>query len=131
MEKNAYNSDSAEQDKPPIAKPKHGRPLLILGGFLVFASIALALGLGLGLGLKKHGSNTAGSSSSPAASATPSGTPSQASGTVESWRRDTLEYNLDMSWDINAPPTTRLFNFTMTEIQAAPDGEFLCFVTQL
>ncbi|KAH8811565.1 multicopper like protein, partial [Xylogone sp. PMI_703] len=39
-----------------------------------------------------------------------------------SLRRSVADYGLDMSWDINAPPTTRVYNFTITEVQAAPDG---------
>ena len=125
MEKNPHQVDLAEPGKPPLVKPKRSRSLLIFGGLIVFVCVALALGLGLGLGLKKHGT-TATASSSPTPSATSSGTPSQASETLPPWRRDTAEYNLDMSWDINAAPTTRIFNLTMTEIQAAPDGQLLC-----
>ena len=126
MEKSSNHVDVAGPEKPPLIKPKRGRPLLIIGGIVVFVCVALALGLGLGLGLKKHGNNPATASSSPTPSPTSSGTPSQASETVPSWRRDTEEYNLDMTWDINAAPTTRIFNLTMTEIQAAPDGKLFC-----
>ncbi|PMD54496.1 multicopper oxidase [Hyaloscypha bicolor E] len=51
-----------------------------------------------------------------------SGTSPDISENRPSWRRDPLEYNLDRSWDINAAPTTRVFNLTSSEIQAAPDG---------
>jgi hypothetical protein len=42
---------------------------------------------------------------------------------LPSWRRDPQEYILDMNWDINAAPTTRVFNLTVSEIEAAPDGK--------
>jgi hypothetical protein len=113
-----------EKRAPTKTSGGRGRPLLIVGGAIVFIVVALALGLGLGLGLKHHhnGSPAATASSTSAA---PSSTPtdSLASEALQPWRRDTAEYNLDMSWDINAAPTTRVFNLTVSEIQAAPDGE--------
>lgn len=33
-----------------------------------------------------------------------------------------MDYNLDMNWNLNAPPTTRTYNLVVSEIQAAPDG---------
>ncbi|CZR51745.1 related to laccase precursor [Phialocephala subalpina] len=109
----------AEQEKPRTAKPRFGKVFLLLSG-LILVIVALALGLGLGLGLKHHHSSS--SSTEPSASATPSSTPSGISENIPSWRRDPSEYNLDMDWDINAAPTTRIFNITVSEIQAAPDG---------
>jgi hypothetical protein len=118
-----------DSQKPPANKT--GGRILLLVGALIFIVLALALGFGLGLGLKHHhnGSPAATTSSSPAS--TPSSSPinSTASETLQSWRRDTAEYNLSMDWDINAAPTTRVFNLTVSEIQAAPDGDtppFLC-----
>jgi len=99
---------------------------LLIGVAILVTIVALALGLGLGLGLQNHKSSTAGETQ-PANGTSPNST----YGTNESpdisrnrpsWRRDPLEYNLDMSWDINAAPTTRVFNLTVSEIQAAPDG---------
>lgn len=115
-------------EKPVAAKNsgRLGRSLLLVGGVIVFVVVALALGLGLGLGLKHHhGSSAPSTSSTPTPTPTPSSNPanSTASEVVQSWRRDTAEYNLDMSWDINAAPTTRVFNLTVSEIQAAPDGD--------
>ncbi|KAF8864554.1 hypothetical protein BDZ45DRAFT_797233 [Acephala macrosclerotiorum] len=111
----------AEQEKPRAAYPRFGKVfLLLLSGIIIVAILALALGLGLGLGLKHHHGSS--SSIEPSASATPSSTPSGISESLPSWRRDPAEYNLDMSWDINAAPTTRVFNITISEIQAAPDG---------
>jgi hypothetical protein len=109
----------------PAASNRSRRPLLLVGGGVVFVVFALALGLGLGLGLKhhNHGNSAATHSSTPAASRTPTNVPSTASEVLQPWRRDTAEYNLDMGWDINAAPTTRVFNLTVSEIEAAPDGE--------
>ena len=112
------------QEKPTRAKPsgRYGRLVLLVGGAIIFVVVALALGLGLGLGLKHHhGGTAAATSSSPTSTSSP--TNSTASEALQSWRRDTAEYNLDMGWDINAAPTTRVFNLTVSEIQAAPDGE--------
>jgi hypothetical protein len=112
------------QEKPAPAKPsgRYGRLALLVAGAVMFVVVALALGLGLGLGLKHHHRGTAAATSS---SPTPTSSPANgtASETLQSWRRDTAEYNLDMGWDINAAPTTRVFNLTVSEIQAAPDGE--------
>ena len=39
------------------------------------------------------------------------------------------DYTLDIaSWDFNAPPTTREYNFTLSEIQLSPDGVFRTMV---
>ena len=98
----------------------------LIGGIIIVAVIvlALALGLGLGLGLKKHSNKatarpqgTAGNASSPAP---PN---SYASQDLTPLRLDTKDYDLDMTeWDIAAPPTTRTYNFTLSEVEAAPDG---------
>ncbi|KAF2669115.1 hypothetical protein BT63DRAFT_401225 [Microthyrium microscopicum] len=86
--------------------------ILLVAAFIVV--LGLALGLGLGLGLKHRTSTT---ESSPATGS------SQASNQIQSWRRSTLDYALDLSgWDFNAPPTTRVYNFTASEIAAYPDG---------
>ena len=114
-----------EQKTVPAKKVSgHGRLPLFLGGAVVLLVVALALGLGLGLGLKNDhkGSPAATHSASPMPSSAP--TNSTASEILQSWRRDTAEYNLSMDWDINAAPTTRIFNLTVSEIEAAPDGGF-------
>lgn len=88
---------------------------------IVFVVIALGLGLGLGLGLKHHGNNSNVNASNSTASASP------APAVEPSWRRNTSEYELDMTtWDINAPPTTRYFDFTLSQIQGSPDGKTHC-----
>jgi hypothetical protein len=88
---------------------------ILLGTIAVIVILALVLGLGLGLGLKKHHN---------AAAASPSNSPPSLSSLgVEPWRNSTKEYALDFSnWDLNAPPTTRMYNFTASEITIAPDG---------
>jgi hypothetical protein len=106
-----------------------GKPILLIGASVVFVVLALSLGLGLGLGLKHHGSgSTVGASSTSSTSgalpsATPTNVPNAVSLALPSWRRDPQEYVLDMDWDINAAPTTRVFNLTVSEIEAAPDGK--------
>jgi hypothetical protein len=103
----------------PVGDSRRRRTGIILGIVLaVIVVLALALGLGLGLGLKKHkndsnnsGSNNASSDNNP-----------YASETLPPWRESTAGYALDMSWDINAMPTTREYNFTVAETQIAPDG---------
>ena len=116
----------AEEKNTSAAKSSNRRPLLLFGGVITFVIIALALGLGLGLGLKHHTHGEAATTNptSPAPSPGPTA-PSDASENLQSWRRSTLEYDLNMNWDVNASPTVRLFNFTISEIQAAPDGKIL------
>lgn len=116
----------AEQEKPVPANQRSKKFGLLIGGVVVlFLIIALGLGLGIGLGLGLKHHHGSSSSAVPSASASPSSTASGTPipSTFPSWRRDPSDYNLDMSWDINATPTTRVFNITVSEIQAAPDGE--------
>ena len=123
-------------DEKPVSEKKPSRHILRRGfTALVFVILALSLGLGLGLGLglrhHNHTSTTttpptsSGRSSTSAAPIATSTILSSASEVLQSWRRDTSDYNLDMSWDLNAAPTTRIFNLTVSEIQAAPDGRNL------
>ena len=96
-------------------------PRLTCFAVLFSLVIALGLGLGLGLGLQKH----AKSGSQPAPNSTSSGSepPSFASFEVPPWRQSTLAYNLSLdSWNFSAPPTTRVYNLTIGEIAASPDG---------
>jgi FtsP/CotA-like multicopper oxidase with cupredoxin domain len=89
--------------------------------------LALALGLGLGLGLKhsnKSNSDTSSGSPLPSSPEIPS-EDSQASLSIPPWRSNVEDYTLDIAnWDFNAPPTTREYNFTLSEIQLSPDGVF-------
>jgi hypothetical protein len=115
----------AGDDSHPKPPRKNGRALVwTVGTVVLFVILALGLGIGLGIGLKKQSSH--GMSPSPA---TESGSPSGNDAPVVSvptalpaWRLPADEYNLSMDWDLNAAPTTRVYNFTVGEIQAAPDG---------
>lgn len=109
----------------PAAVPRSKVRLLLVVVASAVIFIAMALGLGLGLGLDMH--HRGGSMLS---STTPSATPSASALTYnppignESWRLNTSEYFLDMTtWDLNAPPQDRIYNFTISEIEAFPDGE--------
>lgn len=120
----------ANKEQESIEKPRPKRLLLIiLGSVILFLVVALGLGLGLGLGLKRNGSKL--SPTKP--SATPTSSPNLLNFGLgnESWRLNTSEYLLDMTtWDINASPTTRIYNFTISEIEAFPDGGCDYFGTQ-
>ena len=109
------------KNAPATAPPRKASIVVIVGAFVLVTILALALGLGLGLGLKHH--HHASTSSTP--SATPSGgqVPSFSSFDVQPWRQNTEDYTLDLkNWDFNAAPTTRVYNFTVTEGTGAPDG---------
>lgn len=111
------HSDKKLRETTPKKSSSVGR--LLLPAIAVLVILALALGLGLGIGLKKHKNATSNSSAGSSGS-------SYASLDVPSWRRSTEEYALDMTtWDINAPPTVRSYNFTVSEITIAPDGMLL------
>ena len=111
------HSDEKLHETPPLKRRSSiGRPLIVAIAIVVI--LALALGLGLGLGLKKHKKSSSQDSSGS------SSENSHASLDVPSWRRSTEDYALDMTkWDINAPPTVRTYNFTVSEITIAPDGK--------
>lgn len=106
--------------------------MITLTAGIIFVVLALSLGLGLGLGLKHHSSapkvtsisTSTPTSSLPATTATATATsvPVGLSRDIPAWRRDPSEYNLDLSWDINAAPTTRVYHLTVSTIVAAPDG---------
>ena len=124
-------SPPVEVSEKQAGSKGHGfrKTVLLIAATVVFVVLALSLGLGLGLGLKHHGSGNAvgasstSSTSSASPSATPTNIPNAVSLALPSWRRDPQEYVLDMNWDINAAPTTRVFNLTVSEIEAAPDGK--------
>jgi hypothetical protein len=93
---------------------------------VAFVVVSLALGLGLGLGLG-HRSDLSSSPSPSPALATGALLPG-AGGTdnnsgVEEWRLDPSNYVLNMSWDLGAAPTTRHYDFVITEGRGWPDGE--------
>lgn len=102
------------------------RPGLLIGSIAVVVAVALglALGLGLGLGLKHSKTPKTQPQGVAANSSSPNSPSSYASLNLTSLRLATRDYNLDMTdWDIAASPTTRIYNFTLSEIDAAPDGK--------
>jgi hypothetical protein len=122
-----HGGGQTQEVEKPLATPtrKSRKPFLFIGTVIIFVVLALALGLGLGLGLKHKKASVGGGHSSNGTSpnlTNGTGESPDISENIPSWRRNPLEYNLDMSWDINAAPTTRVFNLTVSEIQAAPDG---------
>lgn len=125
--KEALQEDGAVKKPQPLMGSHKRWRFLLVGGLFLLIVLALALGLGLGLGLKRQDNSAlaAAPSTTILASPTPTPSPSGVPTPLQPWRLDTLEYNLDLSWNINAPPTTRVFNLTVSEIEAAPDGEFL------
>jgi hypothetical protein len=110
MEKRTDESPDLLIKERPVERRRGGRRTLIIFGIIaVVVVLALALGLGLGLGLKHHKNSTDSDSSN-------------ASQVVPTWRDATLDYALDMSWDLNAAPQDREYNFTATESTLAIDG---------
>lgn len=50
--------------------------------------------------------------------------PSSPRPALTSFRRDPREYVLDATWDVAAAPTTRHYNWTISEVEGNPDGLF-------
>lgn len=48
-----------------------------------------------------------------------------------SFRRDPGEYVLDVMWDMAAAPTTRRYDWTISEVDGNPDGELPDFLHSL
>ncbi|KLU86700.1 hypothetical protein MAPG_05712 [Magnaporthiopsis poae ATCC 64411] len=100
------------------------RTTAIIG--LVVAINIIVLSLGLKSGLKFRAAPLFGfvgppNHTRPAPPRLP-GLPLQP-GTPEEWRLNTdREYLLDMAWDLNAAPTTRRYDFVITQGKAWPDG---------
>ncbi|EXJ58514.1 hypothetical protein A1O7_05940 [Cladophialophora yegresii CBS 114405] len=128
------HSATSEGQGSPDAKDRghqsnvsRGRRVYLAIVLVLVVVLALALGLGLGLGLKHSSrSNSDDSPGSPLPSSpqTPS-EDSQASLSVPTWRSNVEDYTLDTaSWDFHAPPTTREYKFTLSEVQLSPDGVF-------
>ena len=101
--------------------------LLIAGGVVAFVVVSLALGLGLGLGLGHRASSSLTPSPSPSATGAPlPGAGADGNAKLEAWRLDPSSYVLNTSWDLGAAPTTRHYDFVITEGRGWPDGERAC-----
>jgi hypothetical protein len=114
----------SQHPKPPL---RTGRTLLwTAGSIALFVILALGLGIGLGLGLKNksnHGLSPAPATGTDGPSPSGAGNPVVPIPTaLPAWRLPPSDYHLSMDWDLNAAPTTRVYNFTVGEIQAGPDG---------
>ena len=89
----------------------------------VIVVLALALGVGLGVGLRKKSPSKLSNGTGNATDPVPLLPDSYASLEVPPWRSNTLDYSLDLvSWDLDAPATTREHFFTIEERSLAPDG---------
>ena len=125
-------SDQKDGDKSQRSSRRLS-PLVVIGVIAAaLLVLALALGLGLGLGLHRHHlvsvASTTGNGGSGTNGSNSSTTPldSYASLNVPSWRLNTEEYNLDLAnWDLDAPPTTRTYDWTISETDLAPDGMYV------
>jgi flagellar basal body-associated protein FliL len=115
-EKESPNMYAGEDVKASSRKRNPLKKIVIII-IAIIIILALTLGLGLGLGLKHH-------KASPSTQNEDSD--SLASSNVQSWRESTESYALDFTnWNINAPPTTRIYNFTIGQTQIAPDGKII------
>ena len=111
---------------PPPAKRRHVLFWAVLS-VVLFIVLGLGLGVGLGLGLHKPARGFSSPVTGPdcACSACPCVVEDPRPDiptNLPPWRLPDEEYQLSMDWDIYAAPTTRVYNFTVEEIQAAPDG---------
>lgn len=101
------------------------RSKLVLFGTAVVVVLALSLGLGLGLGLEhSNASTSSGSTSASTAAASSTNTSQWGDYSATFVARDQLvnpaDFVLAEAWDASAPPTTREFNWTVTEVWANP-----------
>ncbi|KAK9464589.1 Cupredoxin [Lipomyces arxii] len=82
----------------------------ILVGVAVLVIAAIALGMGIGLRRYQNSSNGLGS-------------PTGGSTWNDDWRLNTgTEYRVSKNWNSSAPLTTRVYNFTVSEVSGWPDG---------
>jgi FtsP/CotA-like multicopper oxidase with cupredoxin domain len=114
---------SPDENSLEERKRSSRRLWLLFGVGTIVVMLGFALGLGLGLGLKHvHNSSKSGGGAISQPSGAPT-TPSQASLAIPPWRSNVEDYTLHIkSWDFNAPPTTREYNLTLSEVQLSPDG---------
>lgn len=103
-------SESFLRTEPP--KPKHKRGILLATiCTVIILVLGLALGLGLGLGLKHRKHTTASASSS-----------SNLQKVSRSQLVDPSQFVLSPSFNVNAPPQQREYNWTLSEIISDPAG---------
>ncbi|KAJ1034863.1 hypothetical protein NDA18_000471 [Ustilago nuda] len=106
----------------PGSKQRKTRPRNFLAslGALVFI-LALTLGLGLGLGLsRKHRTQSGAATSS--SKIVPGATASNLAFIPREQLVDPTQLTLSPTWDRNAPPQDRIFNWTLTQVLANPAG---------
>jgi iron transport multicopper oxidase len=104
------SANSEIESKGPITQKSASRRSL-LGGILLVVLVALALGLGLGLGLK-HGMHAH----------SPSNSTNSVTVVSRSQLVDPSQLVLSPSFDVNTPPQSREFNWTLSEIISDPTG---------
>lgn len=93
-------------------KPKHKRGVFLAAVCAaIILVLGLALGLGLGLGLKHRKHSAASGSSS-----------SNFQNIPRSQLVDPSQFVLSPSFNVNAPPQQREYNWTLTEIVSDPAG---------
>ena len=113
------SSSQAELEKatPPNNKRSPSKlRWLIFGALAAVIVLVLALGLGLGLGLRKRSSLSSASAQ----------TTDSNGATLPVVPRDKLvdpaQFTLDPSWDRNAAPQVRAYNWTVSRILSSPAG---------
>jgi hypothetical protein len=93
-------------------RTRRGTTIAIGAGVALVVVLALALGLGLGLGLKKHHSSSSSGDTS-GNSTSPSSLPPLVTTPPENFVLGTIA---------GQSPQTRTYNFTVSQVQGAPDG---------
>ena len=136
-------SDDSERDIVRNRSPANTATRAVVLLAVVAAALGLALGLGLGLSLRSLSGGGGGYDDNSAASGTSSASGSSASGSSTSasssasttappltrptatslpWKYDTSNYILSKNFNVTSEPTTRHYDFTISQIQGAPDG---------
>lgn len=106
--------DGADSPVPEKRAGRSLRSIIVLASVGLVCVLALTLGLGLGLGLKHH-HNASPSTSANSSSPSP---PSPSLAPLQS----TPQNNFVLAGLSGQPPQTRMFNFTVSMVQGAPDG---------
>lgn len=101
------SNDALVNAEKPRPRPRRSKLVVVAGLASLIVVLALALGLGLGLGLKHN--HPSSSSADPTTSPLP---PLQT----------TPAENFVVGSIKGQPPQTRMYNFTVSQVQGAPDG---------